>query len=957
MRLRLRHASPRSVAASLPLPLQVGVFAVVAGLAGWLGAQLAFPGNLSPLWPPSGVAVAVVFWRGPWFLAGLWAGGVFADIVAAGFSPRLSGLLELGTVAEVALVVMVIRHWGGGREGLTTLRGTLALLGGSALLGCPVGATLGGLVLAAVSPDPLAVFAGHWIVWWLGDTSGILLLAPALLRWCQPARTQIRTPGAPWGPAFFILLTLAGGGLFFISWSGEARELGHALTYLSFPFIAVAGLWLGTMRVAAALCLITALALAGTFSGHGPFVGAPGPAGVMLLQVYLIALAVTGYILAAVRHEQERAIRAMASSNHRLMAAERLAAIGWWQIDESTGDGAWSEGMAHVLGSDGARPALTEDALDRLVVDADRPLVERYRGALAALSDGEGIEFRIRRPDGAERWLACRHTVAPDRTPGYFGVVKDITDQKRQTLALRESEQILSRLFDQSPIGIAIVSLDYRFLKVNDTLCRLTGYSAGELLARTVSDITHPDDMIKTFAEVPTLLAGDIEQMVIEKRYLRKDGGVFWSTLMTRPIRDNAGHPLHFVSMIEDTSERKRSERALAEAKQKAEQSNRAKTRFLAATSHDLRQPLMAASLLLESLSRRLAAEARPARELDRARQALAAMAELLDVLLDLSQVDTGIVRVERRQLSLGRLLGDLARNWSEVAAAKGLTLRAVPTTAVIDSDPVMLKRILRNLLDNAVKYTPSGRILLGCRRHGKTVRIEVWDTGIGIPTDKLEAIFDEFYQVDNPNRDRSRGLGMGLSIVERLVGALGCRLSVHSRSGAGSMFALEVPLLGRCAAAPPPAVPAATPCRPSGPVLVIEDDPMVADALETLLGDWGWPAIIATSAELAWKRLRAGNDGTVALVIADYRLANGQTGIAAVAWLRQRLGEGVPAVLLSGDFGEEVQDLARSSGLRLIPKPIAPETLRTVLSGLLAGASGPSAPGPSALGPSALGQ
>ena len=927
-----------AVVAALPLPLRVLSFALIAGLAGWLSVQLAFPGNLSPLWLPAGLGVAAVMagerqgrpWGGAWYLLGLWGGCVVADI-ADGFSSPMASVMELGSVAEVALTVLVVRRWGGGSAGVGTLRGTLVLLGGGALLGCPLGATVGSLVISQISPEPASGFAGHWIVWWLGDTSGILLLAPALLR-CERSDSSRRdAPGGAWWPAFLALLVVGTATLFLRPWVGDNSDVGNALTYLSFPCIAVAGLWRGATGVAVAVGLAGAVALAGTLRGLGPFTDAPVTVDVMLLQVYVIAMAVTGHVLAAVGFERERALRAMARSTDRLMAAERLAGIGWWHLDEASGERAWSEGMFHVLGVGPGSPLAGPTGMDALIEPADRSLFDRYRGALAALADGEGVEFRVRRPDGAERWLICRHTAARESPSGYFGVLKDITDQKNQTLALYESEQTLRRVFDQSPLGVAVVSLDYRFLKVNASLCRLTGYSADELLGRGVADITHPEDITKSFADVPALLAGEIEQMAVEKRYLHKDGGVLWINVLTRPIRDEMGRPLLFASMMEDITRRHRTEQALAEAKLAAEQSSLAKTGFLAAISHDLRQPLMAANLFLESLDRRLDADGQPAPELERVRQALTAMTELLDVLLDLSQLDSGIVRVERRPVALGRLLGDLARNWSEVAASRGLALRSVATSAVVDTDPVLIKRILRNLLDNAVKYTASGRLLLGCRRAGAEVRVQVWDTGVGIAADKLEAIFGEFYQIDNPNRDRSRGLGMGLSIVDRLAAAIGCRVAVRSRPGLGSMFEIALPRTRQRSESTFRSAAAAAP-GPGGLVVVIEDDTLVAEALETLLSAWGRPAVIAASAEQAWERLRAGG-GTPALLIIDYRLAAGWTGLDAVVWLQERLGAQVPAVLVSGESGGEELERIRAAGLRFIPKPITPETLLAILA------------------------
>ena len=240
--------------------------------------------------------------------------------------------------------------------------------------------------------------------------------------------------------------------------------------------------------------------------------------------------------------------------------------------------------------------------------------------------------------------------------------------------------------------------------------------------------------------------------------------------------------------------DRERAEAALRQAKLVAEDSSRAKSRFLAAASHDLRQPLMAANLFFESLSRQLAPELhRPV--VGHLRQSLTALTELLELLFDLSQVDTGKMPINRCDFPLETVLADLADAWSALADARGIGFRAVPVRVVVHSDPALVKRILRNLLDNAVKFTASGRILLGCRRHGGEIAVQVWDTGIGIPADKLSQVFEEFYQVGNPGRDRHYGLGLGLSIVDRLARLLGHPVGVRSVEGRGSMFEIRLPL------------------------------------------------------------------------------------------------------------------------------------------------------------------
>ena len=402
---------------ALPLPVAVAAFAAAAFAASWIGIHLSGPGNLSPFWLASGVGVAAVLRRGPWFLAGLWAGCLAAALVGGSSSLAAAMASGLGLVVEVALVALVVRRWGGGGENTATLRGILALFGGAALVGCPLGAALGVLGLAAAVPGPIE-FDEQWLRFWLGDTAGVLLVAPLALQLQSLRRPRFSFGRMGWWLVFFALLAVLDGVLFLSPRSGAIEEVGDGLTYLLFPFVAVAGLWLGPLGVAAATGLTMVLALGGTVSDLGPFIEAPVAIRILLFLIYAIAMTVTGYVLAAARHDRERAIRSMTRSAERLMAAERLAGIGWWQFDLTTDEREWSEGMFHVLGLKPGAAAPTHSDYSRLIDPADLPRFERYRDALAELVDGEG-----RIPGATKRWRRALAGLSPYRGLGAGGGV------------------------------------------------------------------------------------------------------------------------------------------------------------------------------------------------------------------------------------------------------------------------------------------------------------------------------------------------------------------------------------------------------------------------------------------------------------------------------------------------------------------------------------------------------
>ncbi len=371
----------------------------------------------------------------------------------------------------------------------------------------------------------------------------------------------------------------------------------------------------------------------------------------------------------------------------------------------------------------------------------------------------------------------------------------------------------------------------------------------------------------------------------------------------------------------------------------KAQGADRAKSRFLAAASHDLRQPIHALSLFnstLAALAERGDVKSADARNLaGRVKSITANLSGLLNALLDVSRLDAGIVTVAREPVALARLFDDLHGEFLGKAEEYRLDWTVVDTGCWVETDPMMLKRVLGNLLTNAFHYTDRGRILLGCRRRGANVEIQVFDTGIGIPSDQQDAIFDEFHQLNNPARDREKGLGLGLAIVRRTADLLGHPLRLVSMQGRGSLFSITVPSVA--APATPPVPESQLPATGLIRIIVIDDDRDVLDAIGLLLTVLGCMIYPARSAEDAIQLLIAAATGApVDLIIADYRLENATTGLDAVDELRAYLKQPVPAIILTGDTSPFVLKTISDSGHHLLNKPIDGDHLQQAIHAIL---------------------
>lgn len=379
-----------------------------------------------------------------------------------------------------------------------------------------------------------------------------------------------------------------------------------------------------------------------------------------------------------------------------------------------------------------------------------------------------------------------------------------------------------------------------------------------------------------------------------------------------------------------DVTDRHKLTADLKAARDEAEAASRAKSAFLAAASHDLRQPVQALSLFARTLESRL--EHHPALDVViRMRKSLDALQGLLASLLDISRLDAGVVEINCRNGPVVSVIGQIISDFRDRAAAKGLRFRSVGCDQWTYTDPELLARVVSNLLDNALKYTRAGGILVGCRRRGDTLLLQIIDTGHGIPPDQVEAVFQEFVQLHNPGRDRTKGLGLGLSIVRRLLALLGHPLEVRSDPGRGTCFTIALPYVSPTAAG----AEAETPDTLTEPmcarrVLVIEDEEMIRIGLQMLIEDMGCTAMTASSKEEAISTVT--EHGTPDLIIADYRLQAGRLGTDAVKAVQALCGTAIPAMIITGDTAPERIQEAAASGFILAHKPVTPDRLQAFI-------------------------
>jgi PAS domain S-box-containing protein len=507
---------------------------------------------------------------------------------------------------------------------------------------------------------------------------------------------------------------------------------------------------------------------------------------------------------------------------------------------------------------------------------------------------------------------------------------REIEERRRAEEALRNSEERLRALINATTDDV-VVLLDenYRIEISNTRAAEGFGTTVDHIVGKRMEDLMP--------AEVAARRKRGAEAVIRTgnpARFEDERAGRWYDNNMS-PVFGPDKRPCAVAIFARDITGRKSMERALSKAKETAEAANAAKSRFLAAANHDLRQPMQAINLFLEVLRRRHT-EPGTADVLNGMTEALRSMEGMLNSMLDISKLDAGIITPVLQDFAARPFLERLAQQFEAIARAHAKTIRVHCTDVSLHCDPALLDRIIQNFLSNAIQHATGERVLLCCRGGGRSRRIEVWDQGEGIPEHQLHRVFEDFYQLGNPARDRSKGLGLGLAIAKRMADLLDLKLAARSLPGRGSVFSVQIPV-GERPLQPQPTAGAAGPHRDASGqrILVVDDDAMVLDATRALLEAWGFTPMCADCATDALALVQPGREEPV-IALLDYRLADGRTGTGVLQQLEQRLGRRVPAILLTGDISSKQLLEVQESGLPVLHKPIETSTLRRFLRTLL---------------------
>ena len=843
--------------------------------------------STSAIWPATGFALASVL---------VWGYRVAPAVLVAAFAANVTNVgsiyaatgIALGNTLEALVAAWLINVWCDGRETFATTTGVakFALVCVSSTM---ISATVG-IASLIFSGDAPTAFAMTWMTWWLGDLAGALVIAPFVILWAAGDLHSFER--TPWGEVGTIVAATIAVGIIAFSPLFDQTSYRDPLGFLALPPLLWAALRRDPRETATIVVILCCFAVWGTLAGSGPFARVSLNDSFLLLVMFFISISVPSMALSADVQMRRR------SEQQLQHAHDELA----------------------------ARAGELRDTAERLQVSSGK-LEER-------------VEQRTHELKEALQQQTALAEVFKEISGSSFDLQKllDRLVDLAARLCTADSASIWRPLGETYQIAAAFGHRPEHRERL-DRLSVRPGRDTGvgrALLERQVIHVVDVQDDPELHQEFK---AGGYRTMMAVP-LMRESVPIGVLVILRQTLRPFTEREIELATTVADQAvialENVRLFEALQASTRELDEANRAKSRFIAAASHDLRQPLHALGLFVARLQGRVKAAER-SRIVEQIDASVAAMNELFNDLLDMSKLDSGVLAPNISEFPIAQLLERIESTFSAAARKKGLSLRIVRNSAWVRSDFILLERILLNLVSNAVSYTARGKVVVGCRLRGRHLRIDVLDSGPGIPEDEHISIFREFYQLGGPQRERQGGMGLGLAIVDRLCRLLKHEIDFASALGKGSRFSVFVPSVAARAliVAPEDSV-HPTPGSIGGKlVVVIDDDPLVLDSTGGLLRSWGCHVLTAGSARVALADLAKCNQSPD-LIISDYQPCDSQTGIEAIEELRKYLNLSIPAFLISGDTAPARMHQVRTSGYHLLHKPVRPRALRAMLSKFL---------------------
>ncbi|MDP1793560.1 MAG: PAS domain-containing protein [Acidimicrobiales bacterium] len=633
----------------------------------------------------------------------------------------------------------------------------------------------------------------------------------------------------------------------------------------------------------------------------------------------------------------------LAEAGRQLTDAQRLARLGSWRYDVHTHKSEWSDVMYELYGFDIATYTPTLDSfLSRTHPD---DATEVRTNLARAIETGAGWEndLRVVWPNGEERILYGRAEVDVDADGNptvVRGTRQDVTELRRDEARLRAAEEQFRLAFENAPIGMAVVAPNGHFLRVNPALCAIVGYDAEELLERSFQDITHPEDLDKDLQHVRDVLDGRLATYTMEKRYLRRDRSEVWVQLNVSLVRSGDGEPMHFISQIQDITDRREAEERLRDSENRALLASKMKSQFLANMSHEIRTPMNGVLGMAELLADS-ALNAAQRSHVEGLRAAADSLLVILNDILDLSKIEAGKVDLEEADFDLAKVVRETISLFAITAEAKGIELldSVDVGSGMFQGDAARLRQVLANLVGNAVKFTERGRVELCCAQlvDGR-VRFDVTDTGIGIPFEAQSRLMSPFEQGDASTTRRFGGTGLGLAIARDLVMLMGGEISFQSEPGVGTTFTIVVGFAEAqgVVAAPAPAPPMPAPVSLPGDsaqrrALLAEDNAVNQFVARAMLERLGWHVTVVENGQEALDTLAAA-DFDVVILDCQMPVLDGYSAARAIRLLDGPKGR-LPIVAMTASALEEDRQRCFDAGMdEFIAKPITKDIVGEAL-------------------------